>query len=210
MLDSGTKADSVVIPPCIYCLSQGHEECHCLSKCANYLCLSPAERKEVVVKSGRCLNCLRKHFVKDCGYPNNCRKCGISCSKKHYYLLHDLYATKCDSRSDFMTKPSEARNCTPVRNVSIGTVKAALNRVTAVRVVNPANGKSRLIYCQHDPGSQLTFVSSNLVSELDLDPFDNVSFEMNTMIGKKNNTADLVKFNIQSLETDELFVMLCL
>ena len=124
------------------------------------------------------------------------------------FLLHDFYVTPCDSRETFRDsrdKPSEAYHNVPVRNIGIGSVKAALNRVTAARVLNPANGKSNLVYCQHDPGSQLTFVSSNLVRDLGLDPFDNVSFDMDTMIGRKATTADLVIFNVHSLETDELF-----
>ena len=62
-----------------------------------------------------------------------------------------------------------------------------------------------MVYCQHDPGSQLTFVSSKLMSELKLKAFDNVSFDMDTMIGRKRNTANLVKFNIQFLYNNEMF-----
>ena len=104
-----------------------------------------------------------------------------------------------------INRESEVAGSVPARKVNIASVKAALNRVTAVRLINPNNGKSKLVYCQHDPGSQLTFVSSKLVNELKLKAFDNVSFGMDTMIGRNNDTANSVKFNIQSLHNNEMF-----
>ena len=56
-------------PMCIYCSSKGLVEHHYLSNCSELLHLTPIDRKDVIVKSGRCLNCLRKHFVKDCFAP---------------------------------------------------------------------------------------------------------------------------------------------
>ena len=80
-------------PMCIYCSLKGLVEHHYLSNCSEFLHLTPIDRKDVIVKSGRCLNCLRKHFVKDCFAPNSCRKCGAAYSRKHSFLLHDVYHT---------------------------------------------------------------------------------------------------------------------
>ena len=187
---------------CIYCSSKGVVEHHYLSNCSEFLRLTPIDRKDVIVKSGRCLNCLRKHFVKDCFAPNSCRKCGTAYSRKHSFLLHDAFVTPsqaCES-GDNTSEPSVT-----VRKVGIGSVKAAFSRVTAARIMNPVNSKSRLVYVQHDPGSQVTLVSNKLVQDLGLTAFDNVSFEMQTMTSCKATTADLVKFNVQSLHTGEIF-----
>ena len=189
-------------PMCIYCSSKGLVEHHYLSNCSEFLHLTPIDRKDVIVKSGRCLNCLRKHFVKDCFAPNSCRKCGAAYSRKHSLLLHDAFvipSQACES-GDNTSEPSVT-----VRKVGIGSVKAAFSRVTAARIMNPVNGKSRLVYVQHDPGSQVTLVSNKLVQDLGLTAFDNVSFEMQTMTSCKATTADLVKFNVQSLHTGEIF-----
>ena len=189
-------------PMCIYCSSKGLVEHHYLSNCSEFLRLTPIDRKDVIVKSGRCFNCLRKHFVKDCFAPNSCRKCGAAYSRKHSLLLHDTFVTPSQAHEsgDNTSEPSVT-----VRKVGIGSVKAAFSRVTAARIMNPVNGKSRLVYIQHDPGSQVTLVSNKLVQDLGLTAFDNVSFEMQTMTSCKATTADLVKFNVQSLHTGEIF-----
>ena len=80
-------------PICIYCSSKGLVEHHYLSNCSEFLRLTPIDRKDVIVKSGRCLNCLHKHFVKDCFAHNRCRKCGAAYSRKHSFLLHDAFVT---------------------------------------------------------------------------------------------------------------------
>ena len=143
-------------------------------------------------------------MVKNCLFPNNCRTCGAACSQKHSFLLHEIYVRSSESRKA-VDRESEVSGSVPARKVNITSIKAAFNRVTAVRLMNPDNGKSKSVYCQHDPGSQLTFVSNKLVSELKLKAFDNVSFDMDTMTGRKSNTANLVKFNTQSLYNNEMF-----
>ena len=92
-----------------------------------------------------------------------------------------------------------------MRSAEIKSVKTVYNRVTAARVVNFATGHSKSVYCQHDPGSQLTFIASTLVEDLGLEPFDIASFKLNTLVGQKNTSANLVKFNVQSIDTEELF-----
>ena len=44
-----------------------------------------------------------------------------------------------------------------------------------------------------------------MVEDLGLDPFDIGSFKLNTFVREKNTFANLVKFNVQSIKTKELF-----
>ena len=90
-------------------------------------------------------------------------------------------------------------------SVKLESVKAAYNLMTAARVVNPATGHSKLVYCQHNPGTQVTFIASSLVEDLGLKPFDIASFKLDALVGDKNTSANLVKSNIQSIEAEELF-----
>ena len=141
---------------------------------------------------------MRKHFVKDCFAPNSCRKCGAAYSRKHSFLLHDAFVTPSQARE---SGDNTSELSVTVRKVGIGNVKAAFSRVTAACIMNPVNGKSKLVYVQHDPGSQVTLVSNKVVQDLGLTAFDNVSFEMQTMTSCKAIMADLVKLNVQSLYT---------
>ena len=95
----------------------------------------------------------------------------------------------------------------PVRSVKIGSTKAALNRIVAARIINPQTGKSKLVYCQQDGGSQLTIISKKLVEELNLEPYDQASFGIETMTGATLTHLDLVRFNLQSLFSDETFTL---
>ena len=58
----------------------------------------------------------------------------------------------------------------PVWSVKIGLTKVPLNRIVAARLINPQTGKSKLVYCQQDGGSQLTITSNKWVEELNLEP----------------------------------------
>ena len=152
------------------------------------------------MKSGKCLNCLRDHFVKDCTFGNNCRRCGNSCDKKHFFLLHDYFVD-----TEHRPPKTSAEPAITMRSVKIESVKTAYNRVTAARVVNPATGHSKLVYCQLNPRSQLTIIASSLVEDIGLYPFDTALFKLDTLVSDKNTSANLVKFNIQSINTEKLF-----
>ena len=91
------------------------------------------------------------------------------------------------------------------RSVRVGSTKAALNRNVATKVLNPQNGKSKLIYCQQDGGSQLTLISTKLVKELELRSHDFASFRIETMTGENVISADLINFDLQSLISDEVY-----
>ena len=71
---------------------------HWLANRRGFLELAPSERKNVIIRASCCLNCLRKHIVKNSLFPKNCRTCGAACSRKHSFLLHKLYVTSPESR----------------------------------------------------------------------------------------------------------------
>ena len=150
-------------------VDKDRDEYHWLSSCRDFLQLNPKDLMDVVMKSGKNLNCLRDHFVKDCTRDNNCRRCGNACDKKHYFLLHNYFVD-----SGHRPPETSAEFAVTMRSVKIENVKAAYNYVTAAQ--NPATDHSKLVYCQHDGGSQLTFIASSLVEDLGLEPFDTASF----------------------------------
>ena len=92
------------------------------------------------MKLRKCFNCLRDHFVKDCTFGNNCRRCDNAGEKKHFFLLREKSTYFVDTGH----RPPEtsAEPAVTMRNVKTESIKAAYNRVTAARVVNPATGHS--------------------------------------------------------------------
>ena len=177
--------------------------------------MTPSERKETVFKERRCFNCLEKHVVKDCVKNCDCRKCLGSNVGKHFFMLHDCFVSTVPKSPNSNARSARDGNIAghsanenlsvPVRSVKIGSTKAALNRIVAARVINPHNGKSKLVYCQQDGGSQLTFVSNKLVQELNLIPYDQASFRIVTLNGETLTHTNLVKFDLQSLFSNEMF-----
>ena len=92
-----------------------------------------------------------------------------------------------------------------LRSVRVGSAKAAFDRNVATRILNPQNGKTKLMNCQQDGGLPLTLISTKLVKELKLKSHDSEAFCIQTMTGEKVISADLVTFDLQSLISDEVF-----
>ena len=208
--------DLVIVPPqCFVCRLQNSDSCHKVVNCQTFRRMTPSERKEIVFKARRCFNCLEKHVVKDCVKNCDCRKCLGSNVGKHFFMLHDCFVSTVPKSPNNNARSARDGNIAghwanenlsvPVRSVKIGSTKAALNRIVAARVINPHNGKSKLVYCQQDGGSQLTFVSNKLVQELNLIPYDQASFRMVTLNGETLTHTNLVKFDLQSLFSNEMF-----
>ena len=61
---------------------------------------------------------------------------------KHFFLLHD-YFVDIGHRLPETTAEPAVTMC----NVKIESVKAAYNHLTAARMVNPAIGHPKLVYC---------------------------------------------------------------
>ena len=149
--------------------------------------LPPQERRQTVIKAGRCLNCLSmEHLARNCPSRCKCRKCGPNCRAKHSSAIHDCYEsqtvgaageTKAAPGSPVAssvanTPTNNVKNVLKVRVAEEGTV---LLRTSAVRVINQTTGCSTLAYAQHDTASQATLISDSLREELGLevttDPF---------------------------------------
>ena len=207
-----------VAPQCFVCVMEGLDSRHKVANCQRFRRMNPSERKDVVFKARQCFNCLGAHLVKDCTQRCDCRRCQGSDICKHFFMLHEYSAPtvpksfgnneRVDREENDDRNPSVAQGPSfPVRSVKIGLTKAALNRIVATRVVNPQTGKSKLVYCQQDGGSQLTIISNKLVEELNLEPYDQASFRIETMTEAMLTHWDLVRFNLQSSFSDETFAL---
>ena len=93
-------------------------------------------------------------------------------------IKNTFFSNTIDYFVDIAHRPHEtsAEPTVTMRSVKIESVKTAYNSVTAASVVKSATGHSKLVHCQHDPGSQLTFITSSWVEDLRLELCDIASF----------------------------------
>ena len=80
-----------------------------------------------------------------------------------------------------------------------------LTRVSAVRVINPRTGDSSMVYAQHDPGSQVTLMSTSLVEELGLVNEGKCHLTLHTLSGSQTQLYARVVFNLETTHTHECF-----
>ena len=95
----------------------------------------------------------------------------------HHFLLHDMFvssAQSCDSGIGVVEpSPSLCSN-----RMNIKSCNGPYLHIVAARVINSLTGKSKLVYIQLDSGSQVSFVSHDLVRDLDLDARDKISINL--------------------------------
>ena len=142
----GTKKANGRRPICFVCARADNR--HYLVECEKFMKLPPQERRQTMIKAGRCLNCLStEHLARNCPSRCKCRKCGPNCRAKHSRAIHDSYESQTVgaagetkaapgspvASSVASTPTNNVKNVLKVRVAEEGTV---LLRTSAVRVIN--------------------------------------------------------------------------
>ena len=78
-----------------------------------------------------------------------------------------------------------------------------LTRVSAVRVTNPYTGASSLVYAQHDPGSQVTLMSTSLAESLGLKTEEKSHLTLHTLFSSQTGHHARVGFNLEAVHASE-------
>ena len=194
-------------PLCFVC--NDSESRHFLANCPKFSGLSKEDKKRTVMNAGRCLNCLAVgHFARRCSLDSKCSICGPGGPHKHASALHDVFVgsksdgagaadmggTKGEPLSSSETCASS--NQPTIRKLSLD-FGGVLLRTSAVKVINPKNGKSTFAYAQHDTGSQATLISERLKNELNLKvKIDCVTIR--TLADQTTKSGGLTEFKLQS------------
>ena len=127
------------LPDCFVCAEK-----HYLVDCDKFKVLPNNFKRQTVVDSGRCLNCLSVgHNVRNCGFPCKCRKCRPNYHVKHAIALHDCYQSPsavsdgaADLSRSVSVHQSDSEQVEPaiVRKVESLDRRVVLLRTCAVRV----------------------------------------------------------------------------
>ena len=232
LISSGTERpmesshNQMKLPPfCFVC--DNNKSRHFLADCDKFKSFTPHQKRKTVVEAYRCLNCLsRGHTARECKQPSKCRQCGPSCSRKHTTALHDWFELPasagaggaCGGRQGSASgAPSPSRDgkhtdddAQKVKVFKISdqgdtSKSVVLLRTSAVRVINPATGRSTLAYAQHDTASQATLISEGLRNELDLETVKDPSVTIKTLSDHTAITEGRTDFSLESLYTGEEF-----
>ena len=181
-----------------------------MNRCNEFMALDATQRHEAVLKAGRCLNCYSvAHVVQDCPAASKCRDCSGAGQRKHASALHGHYVKRQPAAQPVVdrTEAGEtgAETEVSVRRTRTEAKRVALLRVVAVRLINPETGRSTRVYCQCDPGSQVTLVSEGLVRELELKTDKTAVVTLRTMAGRTTPRLGQTNVVLQSLHSGETF-----
>ena len=223
----GFSANQRQLPKCFVCSTPNKEYRHLLSSCDKYKNMTVQVRHDSIIRAGYCINCLSSHHLKDCPHDCKCRHCGKQYPHKHTTSLHDLFhqsfplASSAEATTSGTAAPNMglgAASCQPLPSSSTAdqSIKTnvmqvevqrlgVLTRVSAVRVTNPYTGASSLVYAQHDPGSQVTLISTSLVESLGLKTKEKSHLTLHTLSSSQTGHYSRVGFNLEAVHTSECF-----
>jgi len=127
---------------CLFCQSAEHST----FSCNEFLDLKPKQRFNMVKEHKLCINCLRKHNIKDCLSKSRCKLC----SGKHNTLLH--FDTKQSNHAETKACVAQSHQNTILPTITV-----------------PVIGKQGIMHVGIllDSGSDRSFLSSRILSKLD-------------------------------------------
>ena len=175
---------------CVYC-----DEEHFSSSCGKITTVK--DRKDILLKSGRCFNCLRtRHKSRDCESSRNCRYC----NKRHHQSI-------CD-HSPVFQKPSDNTDKTTSTTTSASSKASKSKKVILLQTARAVaiNGNERVsIRILLDSGSQLSYVTKTLQEHLKLNPIRREKLHLNTFGNSsfEAKSCDVVRFKIQKANCNE-------
>ena len=162
---------------CVFCNGE-----HFSASCP--VVVTAANRKEILLKSGRCFNCLKtRHKLRDCDSLKNCRYC----HKRHHQSICE-HSTSPHKSTIQPELPSSQRHFSDT-NDPTSTTSSTLNRPTSgKRVVVLQTARSVAIGEANqlgirillDSGSQLSYITKTLQEELGLKPIKRERLRLNT------------------------------
>eukprot|EP00102_Acyrthosiphon_pisum_P011959 XP_008180913.1 PREDICTED: uncharacterized protein LOC103308739 [Acyrthosiphon pisum] len=142
-------------------------EHHKLYACSKFNSMNITERRNVVIKSKLCFNCLNfGHQVSTCFFPP-CPRCG----EKHNSKLHESQTNTANTHALTTSDDDTPQPNATIMYTEIGVSSAEnLNVLLATAIVNICDNFGRMHSCRAvlDSGSQLNFVTNSCAKRLNL------------------------------------------
>ncbi|XP_024879536.1 uncharacterized protein LOC112459589 [Temnothorax curvispinosus] len=141
------------------------KEPHYVSKCSQFLKLSPRERQAKARDLKLCLNCLRSgHGMKNCPSAWTCRSCGT----KHHTLLHYEQSSNTTPKTEPISATPAEPDAVPApqsEDAPIVTMTSLANRIVLLSTVRAeaidARGNAFPVRILLDSASQANFITES-------------------------------------------------
>ncbi|KAI5727292.1 hypothetical protein M8J77_000310 [Diaphorina citri] len=133
---------------------------HLLHQCAEFLKLSPYQRKDAVFKAKLCTACLGPHRLAQCKSTYSCRVCH---NKAHHTTLHVPAKTNFEN-----SKPIAQTSSNEHQALTCQQSSTTILLGTATARAQCASGFWHNVRLVIDPGSMVNFVTSSLAQTLQL------------------------------------------
>ena len=183
---------------CVYC-NEDHYSASC-KKVTGY-----KERKEILLQSGRCFNCLKtNHKSRDCDSHKTCRHC----HRKHHQSICNQVEGQ-ENKNTGQTPGNQEDGQPPGKTTTTTTATSTFKnqqtvllqtaRAMAYRDIDGSSVPVRVLF---DSGSQLSYITDKLQTQLQLKPVKIEKLLLNTFgtRGYKTQACNVVKLYLQGLE----------
>ena len=170
-----------------------------------------SKRYEMITAAGHCTNCLLQRNLNDYTQDCKCLQCGKHYPYKQITSLYELYVYPQETRSvrgaanSLPLPPDLARNNVATSSANIKQIHTSnttvLTRILALTVINPQTQEGIQVYAQHDPGFEVTLVSTSLAEELGLHGTARSRIILHAVSGSNASELQRVSFEIETLHT---------
>ena len=190
---------------CVYCNGE-----HYSASCSTVT--SVRDRKDILLKAGRCFNCLRaKHKSKECNNQRTCRHC----HRRHHQSICERAPPAVNTGSggtdlrltDKSTVDTSIEGVTSTTNSNKASTGKGVVLLQTARAIAVGETKRVPIRILLDGGSQLSYVTKSLQERLGLKSIRREKLRVNTF-GSSSfvaNPCDIIKVPIQSPYSNETF-----
>ena len=153
------------------------------------------ERKDMLLKAGQCFTCLRtNHKSWDCSSSWNCWLCHRRRHRRHLQSI-------CESQPESSSPNAEHSTVTNTANSIKGKGTILLQTAQAIATNNTSH-ISKSVRVLFDNGSQRSYITEQLQSQLKFRPIQNEKLLLNTFGGNKFKSQKHNVYKLSCLYSD--------
>ena len=176
LMSGGNSRQPQGPPPCVYCSLKNHRSSECTK------ILDIASRREYLTRNKLCFNCARSGHVASKCKSRGCGKCN---GRHHTSVCNKM-------KSTLSPPPNPGSSGWSERFYGVVDTQTTLH-ATVIAKINGVQARIML-----DSGAGSSYISSNLLTELNLKPYKTERRIIEQMYGTVNRAVEIYKVNVES------------